>query len=91
MGINIGLDIGIASVGLAVVDSDTGNVLETVADLFNCAEVSENVKRREFRQARRLKRRQHTRLEDFTDSESSYITSDKRFASLCSAASGFFE
>lgn len=31
MGINIGLDIGIASVGLAVVDSDTGNVLETVA------------------------------------------------------------
>ena len=25
MGINIGLDIGIASVGLAVVDSDTGN------------------------------------------------------------------
>lgn len=65
MGINIGLDIGIASVGLAVVDSDTGNVLETVADLFNCAEVSENVKRREFRQARRLKRRQHTRLEDF--------------------------
>ena len=50
MGINIGLDIGIASVGLAVVDSDTGNVLETVADLFNCAEVSENVKRREFRQ-----------------------------------------
>ena len=64
MGINIGLDIGIASVGLAVVDSDTGNVLETAADLFNCAEVSENVKRREFRQARRLKRRQHGVLKD---------------------------
>lgn len=27
----------------------------------------------------------------YTDSESSYITSDKRFASLCSATSGFFE
>jgi hypothetical protein len=31
------------------------------------------------------------RLSYYTDSESSYITSDKRLASLCSAASGFFE
>ena len=31
------------------------------------------------------------RLPCYTDSESSYITSDKRFASLCSAVSGFLE
>ncbi len=65
MGINVGLDIGIASVGIAVVDSETGNILEAASDLFECAEASKNVERREFRQARRLKRRQHTRLEDF--------------------------
>ena len=31
------------------------------------------------------------RLSYYTDSESSYKTSDKRFASLCSAAFGFLE
>ena len=31
------------------------------------------------------------RLPYYTDSESSYITSDKRFASFCSAVSGFLE
>lgn len=64
MGIRIGLDIGIASVGWAVVDDDY-NIIESGANIFNEAKAASNVDRRTFRQTKRLLRRQKTRLRDF--------------------------
>lgn len=64
MGINIGLDIGVASVGVAVVDQEY-NILEVVSDIFPEANAASNAERRSFRQGRRLKRRQRNRILDF--------------------------
>lgn len=64
MGYTIGLDIGIASVGWAVVNEEY-EIVEAGANIFPAAEPSSNVERRGFRQARRLKRRQKTRISDF--------------------------
>lgn len=60
----IGLDIGIASVGWAVVDDDY-KVLEAGSNLFESADASKNVERRSFRQLKRLHRRQQNRISDF--------------------------
>lgn len=65
MGIIIGLDIGIASVGIAVVDKDTLDIKCVVSDLFDSADASKNIERRNNRQARRLNRRRKTRIGDF--------------------------
>lgn len=64
MSIHIGLDIGIASVGWAVVDENY-NILESGSNLFDSADANSNVERRENRGRRRLIRRQRTRLFDF--------------------------
>ena len=64
MGIHIGVDIGIASVGWAAVDSDYC-ILEAGSNLFESADANSNVERRTNRQRRRLIRRQRTRLNDF--------------------------
>lgn len=64
MGYSIGLDLGIASVGWAVVD-DNDDVVESGSNLFPAADASRNVERRGFRQGRRLTRRRATRIEDF--------------------------
>lgn len=64
MGIRFALDIGVASVGWAVVD-DTYEVLEAGANIFPCADSSKNVERRNFRQLKRLHRRKFTRIRDF--------------------------
>lgn len=60
----IGIDMGIASVGWAVLDED-GQILESGANIFPEANASQNADRRNFRQARRLKRRRKTRIQDF--------------------------
>lgn len=65
MGYVLALDIGVASVGWAVIDSESENVLEAGANLFPEASVASNVDRRNMRQIRRLHRRQRTRLDDF--------------------------
>ena len=65
MGTIIGLDIGIASVGVAVVDKDTLEIKCVVSDLFDSADASKNIERRNARQARRLNRRRKTRVGDF--------------------------
>lgn len=65
MGYIVALDIGIASVGWAVIDKTTEQVLEAGSNLFEEASAAENQKRREMRQGRRIKRRQRTRLNDF--------------------------
>lgn len=64
MRIRFGLDIGIASVGWAVVD-DEYNVLESGVNIFECAEAAANQDRRQQRQSRRLLRRRRTRIKDF--------------------------
>lgn len=65
MGVTVGIDIGVASVGIAVVDTETREILEAVSDIFPCANAANNAERREFRQGRRGKRRLATRINDF--------------------------
>lgn len=65
MGYIVALDIGIASVGWAVIDKESEQVVEAGSNLFDEANASENQIRRSMRQGRRLKRRQRTRLNDF--------------------------
>lgn len=65
MGKIIALDIGVSSVGWAVVDNETGEVLESCSNIFPEATAASNQERRSFRQTRRLHRRKKTRLDDF--------------------------
>lgn len=68
---DIGIDIGVASTGIAIVDED-GKVLEAVSSIYSEANAASNAKRREFRDGRRTKRRKHTRIEDFKKLWSKY-------------------
>ena len=61
---SLALDIGIASVGWAVVDENR-EILELGSNLFPEANPANNVERRTNREGRRLKRRQKTRITDF--------------------------
>ena len=65
MALIIGLDIGISSVGWAVVDSNNYKVIESGANIFDEASASQNEERRSARQLRRLHRRKKTRISDF--------------------------
>ena len=64
MNYTVGLDIGVASVGSAVVTEDY-KILESTSNIFSEANPAENELRRSMRQLRRLTRRRHTRLSDF--------------------------
>ena len=64
MGVRFGLDIGVASVGWAVVN-DNYEVEEAGSNLFTSADANQNVERRSFRQTRRLHRRRGNRINDF--------------------------
>jgi len=64
VGITFGFDLGIASVGWAVVNDDY-EVLESCSNIFPAANASENATRRGFRQSRRLTRRRKNRISDF--------------------------
>ena len=64
MGIIFGLDLGVASVGWAVVNSEY-EILESCSNIFPAAESADNVERRGFRQGRRLTRRRRNRIDDF--------------------------
>ena len=61
----LALDIGVASVGWAVIDKETETVVEACSNIFPEASAAENQLRREMRQGRRGKRRRKTRLDDF--------------------------
>ena len=61
----LALDIGIASVGWAVVDKETEQVVEAGSNIFPEASVTANQTRRGMRQVRRIHRRKKTRLNDF--------------------------
>lgn len=65
MGYIVALDIGIASVGWAVIDIKTERVIEAGSNIFPEASAASNQMRREMRQTRRMKRRERTRLDDF--------------------------
>ena len=60
----LGLDIGITSVGYGVIDIINNKFVDYGVRLFKEGTASENVGRRAKRGARRLKRRQQTRLQD---------------------------
>lgn len=65
MGLIYGVDIGIASVGIAVIDKETLEIKRVVSDLFESADAGKNVERRSARQSRRLNNRRKTRIGDF--------------------------
>lgn len=65
MGYILALDIGVASVGMAVIDRETETVVEASSDIFEEASAASNQLRRSMRQGKRLKRRQKTRINDF--------------------------
>lgn len=60
----LGLDIGISSVGWAIIDIDSGKVVDAGVRLFPEASKENNEKRRGFRGGRRLKSRKATRRRD---------------------------
>ena len=62
--VNLGFDIGIASVGWSVLDNQTGKILETGVSIFPSGSASRNEERRGFRQSRRLIRRKKARVTD---------------------------
>lgn len=59
----LGLDIGISSVGWGIIDHETGEIIDAGVRLFEEATRNANEERRNFRGARRLKRRRAHRLE----------------------------
>ena len=60
-GLVLGLDIGIASVGVGILKKNTGKIIHASSRLFPAATADNNVKRRTSRQARRLHRRKKHR------------------------------
>ncbi|MDF9866584.1 CRISPR-associated endonuclease Csn1 [Bacilli bacterium PM5-3] len=70
----LGLDIGVASVGWGVIEDDDNelSIKENGVRLFSQRDADQNKVRRDFRGARRNKRRKKTRLSDFEKIMSSY-------------------
>jgi CRISPR-associated protein, csn1 family len=60
-GLVLGLDIGIASVGVGILKKDTGEIIHTNSRIFPAATADNNVERRGFRGGRRLTRRKKHR------------------------------
>lgn len=69
----LGLDIGVASVGVGIIDKESGEIIHASSRIFPAATADSNVERRGFRQGRRLGRRKKhrkVRLADlFRDAE----------------------
>lgn len=61
----LALDIGIASVGWAVLDKESETVIEAGANIFPEASAADNQLRRDMRGAKRNNRRLKTRINDF--------------------------
>ena len=67
MGKVLGLDIGIASVGHCLIDTDTEKIINMGVRIFESADVNNNKARRESRGSRRNLRRKNYRLESVDD------------------------
>ncbi|MGK0577319.1 type II CRISPR RNA-guided endonuclease Cas9 [Macrococcus capreoli] len=68
----LGLDIGIASVGYGLINSETKEIIDAGVRLFNEAKVENNEGRRSKRGTRRLKRRRKFRLQNIKHLLSNY-------------------
>lgn len=62
MGKILGLDLGITSVGYGIIEEETYKIIDYGVRLFDESTSDENVKRRGFRSARRLKSRKRNRI-----------------------------
>lgn len=71
-GLILGLDIGVGSVGVGIIDKETGNIIHANSHIFPAAVADKNVERRTFRSARRLGRRKKHRIERLNDLFDSY-------------------
>ena len=60
-GLVLGLDIGIASVGVGILKKDTGEIIHTNSRLFSAATADSNIERRGHRGGKRLTRRKKHR------------------------------
>ena len=83
--INIGLDIGVQSVGWSIIDADTNEIIDLGVRLFDDVADNKdgslkNQKRRDMRHARRLISRRKTRKHDFGKLVLNYF--NDRFNSL---------
>lgn len=63
----LGLDIGIASVGVGIIEADTGEVVHASSRIFPAANADNNLDRRENRSGRRLYRRKKHRVKRVRD------------------------
>ena len=66
-GLILGLDIGVASVGVGIIEAESGKVIHASSRIFPEANASQNTKRRTFRGSRRLTRRKRHRVERVLD------------------------
>ena len=72
MGKILGLDIGIASVGWSIIDTEDNRIADIGVRLFDSADASNNEARREARSARRIIRRKKYRLKSGEELLTSY-------------------
>lgn len=63
MGLILGLDIGVGTVGYGLIDSDKKEVIDAGTRLFPIADVSNNLTRRTMRGSKRLLRRRRHRID----------------------------
>ncbi len=63
MGLILGLDLGVSSVGFGIIEEDTYNIVDYGVRLFDEADANNNLKRRTMRGARRLKSRKRNRIQ----------------------------
>lgn len=63
----LGLDIGVASVGVGIIDASTGEVIHASSRIFPSANAANNAERRGFRGSRRLVRRKKHRVKRLDD------------------------
>jgi CRISPR-associated endonuclease Csn1 len=76
-GLVLGLDIGIASVGVGIIEAETGKVIHASSRIFPAANADNNAERRGFRGGRRLTRRKKHRVKRVRDLFENYnITTD---------------
>ncbi|WP_155963260.1 type II CRISPR RNA-guided endonuclease Cas9 [Streptococcus ruminantium] len=68
----LGLDIGIASVGVGIIDAQTGEVVHASSRIFPSANAANNAERRAFRGSRRLVRRKKHRIKRLDDLFAAY-------------------
>ena len=80
----LGLDIGIASVGVGIIDKETGKIIHVNSRIFPAATADSNVERRGFRQGRRLVRRKKHRKVRLADLflDSNLLTDFSKLESL---------